>query len=415
MARDRLAAMRNDHSGYRDRDEFDSYNDPPAAPAYRLQPSNNIRSTRPSQSTSSSFDDEKPDYDDYYHHQPTINKLKPRQDNPHQPPIELGPVKKSKSNPNQDQDQKGPREVSSTEEFFDAISNLQVDLKELQHLITEIDDLSKRSLDSSHQDREQAQDEINHLGDEIRNLSSQLKHSIQTFEADHSLLRQRGDPDGNLSVRMDQLAALKKRFVETVQRYAQVEQNSRKAMKARIERQVRIVKPDASEAEIQAAVEDEASGTGAVFQQALMSSNRMGSARNALKEVQSRAADIKRIEQTITELAQLFNDMATMVEEQDVHVQHIEKQAEVVHQDVEAATQELKQAVVSAKGARSKRKCCFVIILILILLIGGGVAVYVLIKTGVIGGTSTAHSNASTNATASNAPSSSSTTKSSPS
>lgn len=35
----------------------------------------------------------------------------------------------------------------------------------------------------------------------------------------------------------------------------------------------------------------------------------MGSARNALKEVQSRAADMKRIEQTITELAQLFNDV----------------------------------------------------------------------------------------------------------
>jgi syntaxin 1B/2/3 len=92
----------------------------------------------------------------------------------------------------------------------------------------------------------------------------------------------------------------------------------------------------------------------------------MGSARNALKEVQSRAEDIKRIEQTISELAQMFNDvrkpsltslflslkkkkadtavntcavqkMATMVEEQDVKVQHIEKQAEIVNQDVEAA------------------------------------------------------------------------------
>ncbi|WAQ86217.1 hypothetical protein PtA15_6A849 [Puccinia triticina] len=89
--------------------------------------------------------------------------------------------------------------------------------------------------------------------------------------------------------------------------------------------------------QVRAAVEDQVNGGGAVFQQALASSNRMGSARNALKEVQSRAEDIKRIEQTISELAQMFNDMATMVEEQDVKVQHIEKQAEAANQDVEAA------------------------------------------------------------------------------
>ena len=44
----------------------------------------------------------------------------------------------------------------------------------------------------------------------------------------------------------------------------------------------------------------------------LASSNRMGSARNALKEVQSRAEDIKRIEQTISELAQMFNDVSSL-------------------------------------------------------------------------------------------------------
>jgi hypothetical protein len=35
----------------------------------------------------------------------------------------------------------------------------------------------------------------------------------------------------------------------------------------------------------------------------------MGSARNTLKEVHSRAEDIKSIEQTILELAQMFNDL----------------------------------------------------------------------------------------------------------
>ncbi|KNZ53615.1 hypothetical protein VP01_3186g1 [Puccinia sorghi] len=379
MARDRLAAMRktnNNQSQNSDEydDVYDSYGEPPAAPAYHVQPPTERRQPRrtglpkgPGQyhrdSPSSSLD-EKPDYDDDYY--------------------EMKPVSKPQRTKG---DSKGPREVSSTEEFFDTIANLQVDLKELSQMISEMSDLSKRSLDASTEsDREQLQDELSQLSDDIRRLSAQLKQAIQSFEADHSLLRQRGDPDNNLSVRMDQLAALKKRFIETVQRYAEVEQAARRSMRARIERQVRIVKPDASAEEVRVAVEDQVNGGGAVFQQALASSNRMGSARNALKEVQSRAEDIKRIEQTISELAQMFNDMATMVEEQDVKVQHIEKQAEIANQDIEAAATQLNTAVVSAQGARKKRKCCCIIIVLLIVILGGGGTAFALYKTGVIPG-----------------------------
>ena len=40
-----------------------------------------------------------------------------------------------------------------------------------------------------------------------------------------------------------------------------------------------------------------------------MNSNRYGEARSAYREVQERHADIKKIEKTLTELAQLFNDV----------------------------------------------------------------------------------------------------------
>lgn len=41
----------------------------------------------------------------------------------------------------------------------------------------------------------------------------------------------------------------------------------------------------------------------------LMNSNRYGEATSAYREVQERHEDIKKIERTITELAQLFNDV----------------------------------------------------------------------------------------------------------
>lgn len=42
-----------------------------------------------------------------------------------------------------------------------------------------------------------------------------------------------------------------------------------------------------------------------------MNTNRYGEARSAYREVQERHEDIKRIEKTLTELAQLFNDVST--------------------------------------------------------------------------------------------------------
>lgn len=41
-----------------------------------------------------------------------------------------------------------------------------------------------------------------------------------------------------------------------------------------------------------------------------MNSNRYGESRAAYREVQERHEDIKRIEQTLAELAQLFNDVS---------------------------------------------------------------------------------------------------------
>jgi outer membrane protein assembly factor BamD (BamD/ComL family) len=44
----------------------------------------------------------------------------------------------------------------------------------------------------------------------------------------------------------------------------------------------------------------------------LLNSNRYGDARAAFKEVQDRHVEIVKIEQTITELAQMFNDVSDL-------------------------------------------------------------------------------------------------------
>lgn len=83
-----------------------------------------------------------------------------------------------------------------------------------------------------------------------------------------------------------------------------------------------------------------------------MSSNRHGESRAAYREVQNRHEDLKKIEKTLTELAQLFNDvriftccaysililfqMSVLVAQQDETINTIEQSAMETHKDMEA-------------------------------------------------------------------------------
>ena len=97
-----------------------------------------------------------------------------------------------------------------------------------------------------------------------------------------------------------------------------------------------------------------------------MTSTRHGEARSALREVQSRHQDIQKIERTITELAQLFNEMSIMIEVQETAIDNIAQKAQETETQLESGLQATEQAVVKARSARRKRWYCFFLILAII-------------------------------------------------
>jgi syntaxin 1B/2/3 len=93
---------------------------------------------------------------------------------------------------------------------------------------------------------------------------------------------------------------------------------------------VALVKPDATPEEVAAVVQSDQGAGGQVFAQAvrptcprvdgsliwvlqLTSSTRYGESRAAYREVQERHEDIRKIERTLAELAQLFNEVRIRV------------------------------------------------------------------------------------------------------
>jgi len=215
-----------------------------------------------------------------------------------------------------------------------------------------------------------AESELSSVAQQTSMYTNFVKTSIKSLEAEAVKIPASGPaPEGvGRNVRLTQIGAAKNRFKETIMRYQEVEKAYRTKYRQRTERQLRIVKPDATQAELQSALEGEASGQ-QIFSQALMNSNRQGEARGALREVQERHTDIQRIERTITELAALFQEMSILVEQQDEQLNVIKDHAQHTEHEVQAGRQQTDKAVVAARRARKRRWICFWLVVIIIAII----------------------------------------------
>lgn len=257
--------------------------------------------------------------------------------------------------------------VDDVTAFYDEISAIQDSIAQFNNNVQRISDLHSRSLNTmDDQAAEKNNQQLDSLVEETSSMSNQIKTRIK------NLVQKSGGRDGN--AKKQQIGAVKQRFIEAIQNYQNVERQYRTKYKQRMERQFKIVKPDATPEEIRAVVNDEQGGQ--VFSQALMSSTSYGASRAAYREVQERHEDIKRIERTLTELAQLFNDMSILVDQQDELINNIQDVAGTVEKDVEQGLNHADKAVVSARAARKKRWICFAIIVIICAIIAIVLAVH---------------------------------------
>ncbi|KAK3117649.1 hypothetical protein LTR53_000777 [Teratosphaeriaceae sp. CCFEE 6253] len=185
------------------------------------------------------------------------------------------------------------------------------------------------------------------LGDRVRRIKSQ--------------------PDAGNTRNRPQVDALDRRIRKAINAYQQTESAFRKEVQEQQRRQYLIVKPDASEEELQEASEGGADVQ--IFQQALLNSDRRGQSQSTLRNVQQRHDAIQQIERTLMELAELFQDLDRLVVEQEPMVEQIQNKTEETYTHVEAGNVHMGKAVTSARAARKKKWICLGICVAIILII----------------------------------------------
>lgn len=246
--------------------------------------------------------------------------------------------------------------------FMNEINDINNSLDQYSNLVNLISNKQRnlvQELDLNEEDSEYNSKQIDALVSESQSMQADLKNRIKNVQAQAAQTKDHH--------KMDQAESCRKRFLEIIQEYRVVEANNREQTKVQAERQYRIIKPDATSAEVKAVVEE--GNSQQYFQQALMQSNRRGEARTVLNEVQVRHRELLKLEKTMAELTQLFHDMEELVIEQDQPIQQIDEQVTTAQNDIEQGVGHTNKAVVSAKKARKKRCWCFVICVIIIIII----------------------------------------------
>ncbi|KAJ3551993.1 hypothetical protein NM688_g4389 [Phlebia brevispora] len=267
--------------------------------------------------------------------------------------------------------------VDAMSAFYSEIASIQDSISTYNSNVTRISELHSRTLNSTDEAaNRQTAALLDDLVAQTRELGNNIKQRIQALES------QPAQPGQDMRIRKNRTDFARSKFVEALQNYQSVERDYRQRYKQRVERQFRIVKPDATPDEVNAVVNDTSGGGDQIFAQALSASTRYGESRAAYREVQDRHADIQRIEQTLEELAALFNDVSVLINQQDETINNIETVAQRVEDDTAGGLEETEKAVKHARAARRKRWICFFLFLIILAIIGivVGVAVGTTVK-----------------------------------
>lgn len=268
-----------------------------------------------------------------------------------------------------------PLQGESPEDFFARISDIRQAIRQFDDNISHIEGLHARSLNEIGDEQSQFNHrELEKASTDTRQLQNNIRDTIKKLENANAQM-----PHGNDNkTRVTQTNNVKKKMLESIKKFQKVEVEYKNRYRTQQKRQIELTNPGMSPEEIDNVIDSDEGQQ--VFAQATLRSNRHGEAKSALREVQERHQDIKKIERTIAELAQLFTEMNVMMEEQAEPIAAIEQKADQTKVGMEQGNQNLDKGISSARAARKKKWICFWVVVIILIAIALAVGLSVGLK-----------------------------------
>jgi len=150
--------------------------------------------------------------------------------------------------------------------------------------------------------------------------------------------------------------------------YQNAQQKYKSDIKKKVARQVQIVKPDATDEDIDNVLRSEG-GRDALYRETILAGGVNDQVKTTYAKVAGKYQDVLALEQSVAELHQMFLDFALLTEQQGELLDQIEFQVQQAGDYIEDANVDVYEAGEYQKSIRKKQCWIIVIVIIAVLVI----------------------------------------------
>lgn len=265
-------------------------------------------------------------------------------------------------------------------EFFSQVEEIKEAMAQITENISTMKGLySKLLTATSTEDAQELRKEVGDVRAATDKIAQQMRVKMKKMRKENDDFANSHENDPSLvKIRSNMHGSLVRKFLDLMQEYQAMLTKYDKKFRDKAYKEVQIVAPDASPEEIDEVLES--GGEEAIFQKHIMEDRKHAKAKQTLDYLKEKHNDLLALEKSITELNQLFMDMAILVETQGDLIDQIEFSVMNSKAFIEKGVETIRQTEKIVINTR-KKKVCIVITVILIIAL---VVVVIAIVSGVI-------------------------------
>mmetsp|Transcript_56667 Transcript_56667/g.67884 ORF Transcript_56667/g.67884 Transcript_56667/m.67884 type:complete len:324 (-) Transcript_56667:136-1107(-) len=171
----------------------------------------------------------------------------------------------------------------------------------------------------------------------------------------------------DLRVRENLCNTLTRKFIDEMKEYQNSQQKYKADIKKKAKRQIQIVKPDATEEEVDEIMNSEG-GRDALYRETILSGGVNDNIKTAYQNVVGKYQDVRTLENSVAELHQMFLDFALLTEQQGELLDQIEFNVKSAGDYIEEGNEDVFQALEYQKSVR-KKQCMILLIVAVVTLV----------------------------------------------
>jgi len=258
------------------------------------------------------------------------------------------------------------------QEFFRQIEELRDTAAQVQNDINKVKKLQNDIISSPMVDAK-AKQELDDTMNAIKKKANTIRTGLKSMEVAIEQ-EEKNNPNAGAQLRMKktQHMAVSKTFIEMMTEYNKIQTDFRDQSKSKIGRQMELAGAGVTDDQLENMLEQ---GQGAQLMGHIQIEGDAEQLRATLNDIENRHEMFQNLEKSITELHEMFIDIATLIEAQGEMVNRIDSHVTQAVDYTERAMTDTKKALEYQQAARRKK-----IMMLLCMMIGGPLLGYMVLK-----------------------------------